>query len=440
MPRPIYRLLCAVALLALPTITLWAHPQIPGAPQTHPIALVDVAIHPVNGAEIARGTVLFDQGKLVAIGETVELPEEAESISLPGKHVYPGLFDAYTQMGLVEFPSVRATIDERETGTINPNAAAQVAINPDSELIPVARSNGILTVLSAPIGGLISGTSAVVQLDGWTWEEMTLKAPVGTQVNWPKWVPVFTWLTPSTEQVQSERREKALADLQQALADARAYDQARQVDPQKHPRDARWEALARLTRGEVPLIVEADELQQIQSAVAFSQREGLKLILVGGYDAPLCIDLLKQAGVSVIVGGVHRLPQRPGDPYDHPFTVPARLHAAGIPFCIASRNEAARVRNLPYHAGTAAAYGLPAAEALRAVTLSPAEILGVADRIGSLEVGKDATLIVTDGDPLETPTQIERAFIQGREVDLNDKQKRLWQKYQEKYRRQGLGG
>jgi len=432
--------LWAVVLIALAVSPLRAHPQLPGAPQGHPIAMVDVTIHPVSGPVIERGVVLFDQGMLVAIGETVEIPADAEKISLPGKHVYPGLFDAYTQIGLVEFPSVRATRDETETGTVNPNAAAQVAVNPDSELIPVARSNGILTVLSAPTGGLISGTSAIMQLDGWTWEDMTLKAPAGAHLNWPKWVPVFTWLTPSTEQVQSERREKALEELRQALADARAYDQARKENRQAHPRDARWEALARVTRGEVPIVAEADELQQIQSAVAFAQREGLKLILVGGYDAPLCTDLLKQAGVSVIVGGVHRLPQRPGDPYDHPFTVPARLHAAEVPYCIASRNEASRVRNLPYHAGTAAAYGLPAEEALRAVTLYPAQILGVADRIGSLEAGKEATLIVTNGDPLETPTQVERAFIQGREVDLNDKQKRLWHKYREKYRRQGVGG
>jgi imidazolonepropionase-like amidohydrolase len=191
-----------------------------------------------------------------------------------------------------------------------------------------------------------------------------------------------------------------------------------------------------LLEGKLPLIVEANEQQQIQSVVAFAVKEKLKLIILGGYDAPLCADLLKKYDVPVIVDGVQRLPTRRGDAYDDAFTVPARLKEAGIRFCIAANRSASMARNLPYHAATAAAFGLSPDDALKSITLWPAQILGIADRAGALEVGKDATLIVCDGDILEEPTHVERAYIQGREIDLSNKQTRLYEKYREKYRRQ----
>jgi imidazolonepropionase-like amidohydrolase len=191
---------------------------------------------------------------------------------------------------------------------------------------------------------------------------------------------------------------------------------------------------------QLPMIVEADDIQQLQAAIAFAAQQKVKLIIYGGYDAPLCAELLKKHDVPVIVGGVYRLPRRRSEHYDTPFTVPARLHAAGVKFCISGsgRFGASSVRNLPYHAAMAAAFGLPPEEALKAITLYPAKILGVAKRVGSLEKGKDATFFITDGNPLETPTQVEAAYVQGREVDLNDRHKRLWKKYEEKYRRLGL--
>jgi imidazolonepropionase-like amidohydrolase len=184
------------------------------------------------------------------------------------------------------------------------------------------------------------------------------------------------------------------------------------------------------------MIVTADDVQQIQAAVAFAQQHRLKLILYGGYDAELCASLLKEQQIPVIIGGVHRLPRRRSDAYDAAYTLPERLRAAGVKFCISGAGavNASNARHLPYHAATAAAYGLPADEALKAITLYPAEILGVGDKVGSLEPGKDATLIITDGDPLETPTQIEQAYIQGRPVDLSDRHKTLWRKYQKKYK------
>jgi imidazolonepropionase-like amidohydrolase len=411
-----------------------AGPEVPGRPQREPIALVGATIHPVSGPAIPGGTLLFDKGIIVALGEDVDVPENARRIELPGKHVYPALFDAYTNVGLVEIEAVRATIDTAETGQINPNVRAQVAVNPDSEVIPVTRSNGVLLVTCAPEGGLISGRSAVLQLDGWTWEDLTLKADVGLHVRWPAMAPVSDWMEQRPARQQREERDQALSRIKQALDDARAYQRARQSAGTVQELDLRWEAMTPVLEQKVPLIVSADEVQQIQAAVAFAEREQLKLILHGGYDAPHCAELLKKHDVPVIVAGIYRLPRRQSEPYDTPFTLPERLRQAGIRFCISGNEGTSNVRNLPYHAAVAAAFGLPASEALKAVTLYPAEILGVADRVGSLEPGKDATLFVADGDPLETATHVEAAYVQGRPVELDDRHQRLWRKYQEKYR------
>jgi imidazolonepropionase-like amidohydrolase len=340
-------------------------------------------------------------------------------------------------LGLVEIGLVRATRDQQETGTLNPNVRANVSVNPDSELIPVTRSNGVLLALTAPSGGLVSGTSAVLQLDGWTYEDMTLQPDVALHINWPRMTPATSGGDEKQSQAQIKQRDEQLQQLRDLFAEARAYQKARNGNSNGQRHDARLEALVPVIERRRPIIVHADRAAQIQSAVAFAAEQELKLIIQGGYDAPLCADLLKKHNVPVIVSAVYRLPARRDDAYDAPYTLPARLYEAEIPFCI-SGTESSRVwntRNLPYHAATAAAYGLPREEALKAVTLSPAQILGVADRVGSLEAGKDATLIVTSGDPLDTASRVISAYIQGRELDLTDRHKQLYRKYREKYRR-----
>jgi len=407
-----------------------ANPEIPGAAQSAPILLEQATIHPVNGPPIADGMLLFDQGRIVAIGQDIAVPENAQRVSLRGQHVYPGMIESYSHIGLTEIDSVRATRDSVETGWLNPNVKAHVAVNPDSELIPVTRSNGVLLALAAPSGGGISGQSAVLQLDGWTYEDLTLKAGVGMHVRWPHSEPVL-----GGESDGGRDGAWSVESLAAALRDTRAYQQARAAGGSLV--DARWESLIPVVNRGMPLIVAADEAQQIQSAVAFARRERLRIILYGGYDAPDCADLLRADAIPVIVAGVYRLPQRTDDPFDASYTLPERLRQAGIAFCISSaeRFGGANARNLPYHAATALAYGLPADEALKSITLYPARILGVADRVGSLEPGKDATLFITNGDPLETATQVRAAYIQGRKVDLNDRHKRLYKKYSEKLRR-----
>jgi imidazolonepropionase-like amidohydrolase len=423
-----------VALLAFPS-RLCAGPEIPGAPQDRPVALIGGTVHPVEGPDIAGATLVFSQGRIVALGTEVDVPQDAQQIDVSGQHVYPGLINAAGRLGLVEINAVRSTVDYQETGQINPNAKAQVAVNPDSELIPVTRANGVLLALTSPVGGLISGTSAVIQLDGWTWEDMTLKAPVGMHIQWPS-APSGRARDPEARQRQRASQQEELELLEKAFQDAAAYRAARQSGEYQKV-DIRWEAMLPVLEGSVPIIVEADQLAAMEAAVAFAARHRLRLIIRGGYDALHCAELLKEHQVPVIVQSVHRLPLRRSDPYDAPYALPQKLHAAGIAYCIAAPGsfDAANLRNLPYEAATAVAYGLPADEGLKAITLYAAQVLGIDDRVGSLAVGKDATLIVTSGDPLETDTQIQQAWIQGREVDLSNRHKRLWQKYQEKYRR-----
>ncbi len=432
------RTLClTLAAFALSSVAR-ANPEVPGAPQKRPIAITNATIHPASGPVITGGTIVFDKGKIAAVGEHASIPPDADVIDAGGKHVYPGLFDAGTDLGLVEINSIRATIDGSEVGQLNPNTRAIVAVNPDSEIIPVTRSNGILLALTAPYGGLISGRSAVIQLDGWTWEDLALAGDTALHIQWPQYGGGGRGRRGGApaEEPGPSRTEQAIRQLQQALDDARAYAAARQANP-NFPQDARWESLQDVLAGKLPVIIYADELRQIQAAVAFAQREKLQLILAGGYDARWCLPLLKAHDVPVIVGGTYRLPRRRGDAYDAAYGLPAVLHEAGIRFCIATQGRfgASNVRNLPNHAAVAIAFGLPADEALKAITLYPAQILGVANRVGSLEVGKDATLFIADGDALDTPTQVTAAWIQGRKVELNDRHKRLYHKYEQKYER-----
>lgn len=413
--------------------------QIPAKPQERTIAIINAAIHPVSSPAIEKGTIVFDKGKITAVGSSVPVPQGAEVIDAAGKHVYPGLMSPDTYIGLTEIGAVRASRDRAETGRINPNVRAEVAFNPESELIPVARANGITTIVTAPGGGLLSGTSAVMMMDGWTWEDMRQKAPAALVVQWPNMNIQRGWWVTKSEEEQKKERDAQLKEIADAFRDARAYMKAKKAEEQKgipyHNIDKRWEAMIPVLEGKIPVVVDATEMQQIQAAVAWSQQENVKLIIKGGHDAWRVADLLKKNNIPVLAGGIHRLPGRRFERYDEPFVLPKKLYDAGITFAIISEEEAAHERNLPYNAAQAAAYGLPKDEALKAITLYPAQIFGVADKIGSLEVGKDATLIVTTGDPLEIICNVEMEFIQGRRIDLSSKHTMLYEKYKEKYRR-----
>ena len=429
----------AVALLTIIS-SASASDQIPGAPQKKPIALVNGVLHPINGPAIEDGTLIFDNGKIVSLGQRMEPPADADVIDLKGKHVYPSLIESHSHMGLVEISSTRATLDMSEIGAINPNVRAHVSVNPDSELIPVTRANGVLIAVSAPSGGLVSGKASVLQLDGWTYEDMTLKPDCALMINWPQMAPEMIHVLGPESDGQAKDRDKErfepLKDLRELFENTRTYMTARASNPKAQPFDSRLDSMIPVVEGLIPLLISADLANQIQSAVAFGVEQKVKVIILGGHDAEQCAELLRRYDVPIIVDAVHKTPRRAHEEYDAAYTLPERLRRAEIRFCISAtgRSETWNTRNLPYHAATAAAYGLPREDALRSITQYPAEILGIADRVGTLAEGKDATLFVSDGDPLETETLVTAAWIQGRKVDLTSRHTQLYDKYRTKYR------
>ncbi|MBI4625868.1 MAG: amidohydrolase family protein [Verrucomicrobia bacterium] len=412
-----------------------ASDSIPAVRPGKPLLLRGATVHTVSGADLPATDVLLRDGKIAALGQKLAAPKDAQVVDVTGRHVYPGLISACTGMGLTEISSVSGSVDLAETGTLNPNARAQPALNPDSDHIPVSRANGILTALSVPVStGLIAGTSTLIRMDGWTWEDLTLRAAVALHVYWPA---MAVNRDPNAARPVAEQ-ERTIAEnikrLREAFASARAYLKAKEGAGKPVELDSRWEAMIPVLRGERPVFVHADEQKQIEAAVAWARAEKLKITLVGGTEAWKSADLLKANDIAVIVSPVLTLPLRREDPYDASYANPGKLFAAGVRFCIANDGGSPMAdRNLPYQAGKAAAYGLPPAEALKAITLYPAQLLGAGAELGSIEVGKRATLIVTDGDPLEIPTRVEQAYIDGARIDLSSRHTRLYEKYQKKY-------
>ncbi|MFT5470238.1 MAG: imidazolonepropionase-like amidohydrolase [Verrucomicrobiales bacterium] len=424
---------------------LLGNDTVPPGAQSKPILIIGATIHPVSSDPIPRGQLLLVGGKVEGVfaeESDFVIPDGTVTIELAEeKHIYPGMIAANSVLGLVEINAVRATVDIAEPGAINPNARAQISVNPDSELIPVTRANGVLATLTIPrgaSGGLIGGQSALMRMDGWTWEEMTIKSPVGMHVFWPELRQFPRW-TSTVDEKELEKMRKAYGEavekLTEAFADTRAYVKA--AEGETVDTDLRWEALAPVLAGELRLFIHAQTAGQIQDALHFTAREKIASpVIVGGRDAWRLTSELAARDAAVILSPVNDLPRR-WEAYDTPYTAASKLHAAGIPFCIANSGsafDAANERNLPYQAARAAAHGLDPETAFKSVTLFPAQILGVADRLGSLEDGREATFFVTNGDPLEVRTTVERAWIRGREIDLSSRHTQLFEKYQEKYR------
>ena len=423
-----------------------ASDQIPGPPQSHPILLKNGVIHTISNGVI-QGSILFDNGKITHVGEFIAPQVGTEVIDLEGKHVYPGFIAAVSGIGLVEINAVDVTNDHSERGNFNPNVRANVAYNPDSEIIPTTRSNGVLIANVVPASGLVSGQSSIMMMDGWTWENATLSHPSGLHINWPQMGTRtrgrFGRSVPIKKQI--ERRNKSLKALDDMMKESRAYARLRQTKSRSaenyHNEDLRLESMIPYVQGKLPIYVHANEVRQIEAAVHWSKRQDVNIIIVGGKDAWRTTNLLRKNKVPVIYESVTALPNRRYEDYDQAYKGPALLHEAGVQFCIATAGSAGaayKLRNLPNQAAMAAAYGLPKNEALRSITLSAAEILGIDKQVGSLESGKDATLFISNGDALEIRTNVLQAYIQGRKVDMGDRHKMLFHKYQEKYRQLGI--
>lgn len=417
------RALVLAALLPLATTTLEA--QTPAPKQDGPIALTGATIHTLTRGTIESGTIVFEDGVITEIGRNVQIPANAQQVDVRGRHIYPGLIDGNSSIGLTEIGGIGQSTDLSEHGNINPNVRAEVAFNAESRHIGLARSAGILVTLSSPSGGLISGLAAAMQLEGWTWEEMTLKSGTGLILSWPG----------AGNENQYARQ---IQQIREIFATAKAYRTARRAaEAGEAPPvevDPRWEAMLPVLDGEIPVIVGANDLRQIQDAVTWAEEEDVRIIIRGGRDADYVADHLARKQIPVMLTSVLASPGRAWEPYDHAYALPARLYAAGVPFAIVAGSSAAYANRLPFEAGAAIAYGLPADEALKAVTLYPARFLGIDDRVGSLETGKDATFIITDGHPLEYATNIEQAYVQGRKADMMDAHRQFFEKYRERLR------
>lgn len=408
------------------------------------LALTGATVHTVSGPTFENATVVIENGKIMAVGSNLIPPTGATLVSCAGKHIYPGFIAANTVLGLVEINSVRGTVDYRETGENNPNIRAEVAINPESDLLPVARANGLTSAVVTPRGGAIAGTAALVHLDGWTYEDMSVQAPLGLYLQWPTPTPArdFEGPAPAPSGDPKKAYEQAIDNIRDAFEEARAYWLARDAEGGKgiprHDRDLKGDAMRRALKGEIPVMIQASSLAQIRAVLRFADEQKLpRVVLMGGDDAWRVAHELEARNIAVITGPMLAAPKRRYEAYDEAFSVPAKLYEAGVKFCVSdggSAFDAMNARNLPYHAAMACAFGLPKDEALKSVTLYPAQILGVDDRVGSIEKGKIADLFVANGDPLEIETTIEQVYIAGRPVSMENRQTRLFTKYDHKPR------
>ncbi len=399
----------------------------PGPKQSVPIFLQNATVHYGNGKVEANANILIADGKIVSAGLAKVDPHEAEVIDLTGKHVYPGLIAPVSNLGLIEIGAVRSTHDNAEAGSINPNARAIVSYNTDSRVTPTVRSNGVLLAQVMPSGGLISGLSSVVQLDAWHWEDAAYLMDDGMRMNWPSQrIWTASWAPPREEQLK--KINDRMKRLNQTFLDAKAYLIAKEAGKIKKT-DLRWEAMMPFLKGEKQIYVFADSEKDIRSALEFTRRHSLKIVLVGGADAFRLTGMLKEMKVPVVLRKPHSLPRTEDDGIDVPYKTAIILHEAGVLTCLSIDNFW-NYRNLPFQAGQLAAMGMDKETALQLITSNTAKVLGVEKRTGTIAAGFDANVIVSTGDLLDMRTSnIELALIQGRKMDLGNKQKDLYKKF-----------
>ncbi len=424
-----------ISLLLFLNLGLWAQVPEPAPAQVKPILLLGGKAHLGNGKVIENAAIGFERGKLTLVVDAATIkpdPLRYTIINTSGKHIYPGFIMPAIDVGLGEVNSVKATMDNKETGGLNPNVRSIVAYNTDSEVLPTLRFNGVLMVQSSPDGGTISGSSSVVQLDAWNWEDAAYQTDDAIHLHWPERMRRrFNRQTFRMGTGKNENYDRDMAALDELFKEAAAY--AKQP---KHDRvNLKLAAMAGLFNGKKGLFLYAKKAKPMIESVTFAKKHGVKrIVLVGANDALLIKDFLLQHKIPLVLDSVHAVPTYNWSDVDEAYKRPAQLHEAGIAFCLRHGNRTYG-RNLAFYAGTAAAYGLPYEEAVRSITLSTAEILGVGDRVGSLEVGKDATLFVSQGDALDMRTNIlEHAFIQGRKISVDGRQQALFKRYKKKYK------
>jgi len=405
----------------------------PSPPQKGVIAIINAVIHVGNGQVIENGMIVFGNGKILDVKPTAPITD-VQVIDAKGKHIYPGIIASSTNLGLVEVGAVRATADYSELGEMNPNIHALYAYNTDSKIINTLRSNGILLANIVPEGGTISGSSSVVQLDAWNWEDAAYKTDNGIHYNMPvlsNRPSQFRRSTTTPEEILKQGLER-IENTRKFFREAKAYNS----QPVHSIVNLKFEAVKGLYDRSQTFFVHCDLVKEMMMAIDLAKEFNFKLVIVGGTDSWIIADLLKQNDVAVILTEPHSSPATDDDGVDQPYKIGAALQKAGVLFTICQDGGDGfwRQRNLPFQAGTMAAYGLTKEQALSSITLNAAKILGVDDKTGSLEKGKDANIVISEGDILDMRTcKITQAFIQGRELNLDNKHKQLFERYKYKY-------
>jgi len=427
-----YIIAAALSLLSVSTFvstTSYAQANIsPAAKQSQAIAITGATIHVGNGTVIENGTLVFDKGKIVSVSAAGAAQSGATEIKANGKHIYPGFIAPITNLGLTEFESVKATLDFNEIGNMNPHVRSLVAYNTDSKVPATLRSNGVLMAQITPQGGTIAGSSSVVQLDAWNWEDAALRTDDAIHLNWPAIPRSRFGRSTMSEEAMRERRDAALSELESFFAEAKAY-----AEGKPSVTNPRLAAMKHVFDGKEKLFITADSQKDIVAAVNFAKKHKITPVLVGGDEAHLIIDFLKENNITVVVKQPHALPNSVDDDVNMPYKNASVLANAGVPIVI-SIDGYWQQRNLPFMAGTVAAWGLDKEKALQAITLNTARALGIDKTAGSLEAGKDATLFISTGDALDMTTiNVEQAFIQGRNISLDNLHKQLNKKFSDKY-------
>ena len=406
----------------------------PATSQDNAILLRGGTAHLGNGKIIANSLIGFDNGKLTLVADATTARIDVAGyteVDISGKHVYPGFILPDSDVGLEEVSSVNAMSDSEEEGYLNPNVRSLIAYNTDSELPPTFRFNGILMAESRPRGGRISGTSSLMNMDGWNWEDAANTVDLAMHMNWPSMRRrQFDWATFTMSYEKNKNYDKQVDELVSFFDDAVAYAALSGKE-----RNLKMEAMQGLFDGSKVLMIHTNAPKDIVDAVNFAKDKGVKKIaLVTGTGSLPVKEFLADNNIPVVIQRVHSMPDREDMDVDLPYRLPVELTKAGVKVALSHTGMLALARNLPFYAGTAVAYGLDSEEALKLITINPAEILGVGEKTGTLEEGKEATLFVSEGDALDFRTnKLTHAFIQGKQIILDNKQEMLFERYSKKY-------
>ena len=422
-------------LVALITVNVsWAQKPVPALPQSKPIALSGGTAHLGNGQVIENALITFDKGKITNVVDATTAKEDLagfEVINISGKHVYPGFILPNSQVGLEEVSSIRAMSDSNEEGDLNPNVRAVISYNADSEFPPTFRFNGVLLAETTPRGGTIPGSSSLMEMEGWNWEDALHTADIGIHMNWPSISRrQFDFSTFTVSVAPNKDYDKEVSEVEHFFMDAAAYGQQASKEV-----NLKLEAMQGLFDGTKTLFIHAGNPKEIISSIRSAQRSGVKNIsLISGAGALMVAEFLKESKVPVILQSTHNLPDRADDDVDLPYKLPHLLTQAGVVVSLYNDGSLHGSRNIAFYAGTAVAYGMDKEEALKMITSNTAKALGVDKRVGTLESGKDATLFVSEGDALDYRTNVLlHAFIRGKHITLPGNQQELYERYSKKY-------